>query len=340
MAEDGGGRPWEQLKLTWETRGDALCRMVRGAAVAHDNLTYFSSDLGDEVFGYDSGTNNWSELPKCPQSDFGLAVVSNLLTAVGGVAGRQITNCLISFSGGKWFTVFPPMPTKRQCPATMSTQNHLIAAGGMGEGGVLSTVEVMDVNSLKWYTAASLPEPVHYMSATVCRGHLYLLGGRYKNYKLTHVVFTSTLDSLHHSCHPPSPTVPHNSEADVIWHRVADVPVRGSTCTTFKGRVLAVGGVDSHGNDTAFVHLYDSDSDSWLLLGNMPTGRWKCLVMGLKECIIAVGGYTSTMYTRCATVEVGYLQLSGVCFHICMLYNSSIGLLIGLGLSPNVAPLI
>ena len=305
MAEVGGGQPWEQFKLTWEICRKAPCLMSKGAAVAHGSLAYFSSDAGHDVFAYDSLKDDWSELPECPQSNFGLAVVNNLLTAVGGMSGGWYTNHISSFSGGKWVVVFPPMPTKRCRADVISAQNYLIAAGGRGGwgvGGVLSTVEVMDMNTLEWHTAASLPEPVRNMTATVCGGRLYLLGGFVTNYYASHAVFTCTLDSLIRSCHQ---TPPHTSEASV-WQRVADVPVRNSTCTTLNGRVLAVGGRGSHYNPTAAVHMYNPDSDSWLVLGNMPTARYLCLVVGLRDCIIAVGGVGSY-----STVEVGYLQLSG-----------------------------
>ena len=305
MAEVGGGQPWEQLMLTWETRREAPHEMRRGAAVAHGSLGYYNSFDSHEVFAYNSENNDWSELPECPQLNFGLAVVNNLITAVGGVSGGQITNRLSSFSGGEWVPVNPPMPTKRYRTAVISAENYLIAAGGVGVGGVLSTVEVLDMNTLEWYTAASLPEPVFDMSATVCGECVYLLGGYDKNINSTRVVFTCTLDSLIRSCHPPSQTPPHTSEASV-WQCVADVPVRRSTCTTLNGWVLAVGGWDLHGNPTAAVHMYNPDSDSWLVLGNVPTARLLCLVVALRDCIIAVGGHTGYF-----TVQVGYLQLSG-----------------------------
>ena len=311
MAEVGGGQPWEQLKLTWETRREAPRAMDTGAAVVHGSLAYFSSYDSHEVFAYNSEKDDWSKLPECPQSKFGLAVVNNLITAVGGVSYIQSTSCLSSFSGGEWVTVFPPMPTKRHWAAVISAQNCLIAAGGWRVGGALSTVEVMDMNTREWYTAASLPEPVYRMSATVCGGRLYLLGGCNMYGYRTHAVFTCTLDSLIRSCHPPSQTPIHTSEASV-WQCVADVPVEGSTCTTLNGRVLAVGGRGSYVNPTAAVHMYNPDSDSWLVLGNMHPARAWCLVVGLRDCIIAVGGFIPT-HRSCGTVEVGYLQLSGGC---------------------------
>ena len=307
----------QQLKLTWNKCRNAPCEMVRGAAVAHGSVGYFSSHYSCDVFAYDSEKDDWSKLPECPQNSFGLAVINNLLTAVGGAPNglfsEDATKRLVSFNGSKWVTVFPPMPTKRERPAVISAQNYLIAAGGVlftggkGDGRkALSTVEVMNIATRKWYTAASLPEPVSDMSATVCGGRLYLLGGKDSRHYSTRAVYTCTLDSLLHSCHSPSQTPPHTNEAGV-WQRIADVPVGLSTCTTLNGRVLAVGGWNSHHTTTADVYMYNVNSNSWSPVGHMSRARTECLVVGLRDCIIAAGGF------RSSSVEVGYLQLSGGC---------------------------
>ena len=311
----------QQLKLTFETRRNAPRGMNRGAAVAHGSVGYFSSYYSRDVFAYDSEKDDWSQLPECPQRDFGLAVINNFLTAVGGLSSGFYTNHLVSFNGSKWVTIFPPMPTKRYYPVVITAQNYLIAAGGMGAG----RVEVMNTDTREWYTAASLPEPVWGMSATVCGGRLYLLGGWDKMANPTSAVFTCTLDSLLHSCHPPSQTPPHANEAGV-WQRIADVPVVDSTCTTLNGRVLAVGGGDSHDTRTADAYMYNADSDSWSLVGHMSTARSSCLVVGLRDCIIAVGGYTRSVVigsSLISSVEVGYLQLSGGCMVFILVSQST-----------------
>ena len=59
MAEVGGGQPWEQLKLTWETRREAPRAMWRGAAVAHGSLAYFNSYVSHDMIVYDSENNDW-----------------------------------------------------------------------------------------------------------------------------------------------------------------------------------------------------------------------------------------------------------------------------------------
>ena len=303
MSEVGGGQLQEQFKLNWKRCRNAPRVMYRGATVTHGSLAYFSSGGSVDMIVYDSEKDDWSELQECPQKDSGLVVINDVVTAVGGNTSGQCTNRLISFNGSEWVKNFPPMPTKRVLHAVISTQNYLIAAGGIRMGGVTSTVEVMDMNTLEWYTAASLPELVSSISATVCGGRLYLLGGDDKfGNKETRAVFTCTLESLIRSCHPPSQTPPHTSEASV-WQCVADVPVVGSTCTTLNGRVLAVGGEDSGDNPTAAVHMYDAKSDSWPLVGHMPTARYDCLVVALHNRIIAVGGDIGG--GNCSTVECG-----------------------------------
>ena len=315
--------------------------MLRGVAVGCGSLGYFSpgrdgggrnvvremeasseeNSQGGEVFAYDLESDDWSELPKCPSTRFGLAVVNDLVTAVGGISssGRPI-NRLYSFSGGKWEKIFPAMPNKRYLPAVVTAQGYLIAAGGKEWRGVVSTVEVMNMDTLEWYTAASLPEPVYHASATVCEGRLYILGGKSKN-GATRAVFTCTLDSLLRSCHPPSQT-PTNTSESSIWQRVADVPVVDSTFATLNGRVMAVGGKASEYSSTTDVHMYDTDSDSWPVVGCTPTRHSECLVVGLGDCVIAVGGWAS-WDDMSVKVEVGYsggcsvLTVARVCVCMC-----------------------
>ena len=317
-----GVQQCEQLKLIWKTRRNSPCertRMARGTAVAHGSVCYFSLLNDYDVFAYNFEKDDWSKLPVCPYRDVGLAVVNDLLTAVGGLSDGifpvEHTNRLFSYSGSKWVTIFPPMPTKRGYTTVISAQNYLIAAGGVGEEDVfiVEVVEVMNITTRQWYTAASLPVYVYLMSATICGGSLYLLGGECDydrngiptNGNPTCAVFTCSLDSLLHSCYPPSQIPSRTDEADV-WQCIADVPTTLSTCTTLNGRVLAIGGHDSHGTPTADVYMYNSDSESWLLVGCMTTARNLCQVVGLKDCVIVVGSYESP-----SSVEVGYLQLSG-----------------------------
>ena len=119
------------------------------------SVAYFRQGGGvgtHTVLSYESANKSWSELPRCPNSDFCLAVVNNLLTAIGGRISRygDYTNSLLSLTDMKWTEQFPPMPTKRWCTAVVCSGRSLVVAGGEGEGSgkKLSTVEVMDTETL------------------------------------------------------------------------------------------------------------------------------------------------------------------------------------------------
>ena len=110
-----------------------------------------------------------------------------LVIAVGGEQsswlGEKITNTLLSFiasEGGRWKWVehFPPMPTKRVFSAVVCSGKALVVAVGKGESyTTLTTVEVMNTDTLQWSIASSLPHPRSDATATVCGDRVYLVGG-------------------------------------------------------------------------------------------------------------------------------------------------------------------
>ena len=65
------------------------------------------------------------------------------------------------------------MPTKRKCTTAVCIGTTLIVAGGRGENGALSTVEVMDTETYQWSTAADLPQPMWEKSAMLCGNQFY-----------------------------------------------------------------------------------------------------------------------------------------------------------------------
>ena len=59
-------------------------------------------------------------------------------------------------------------------------KQHLIVAGGRSQSTRLNTVEIMNIETLVWSTAASLLHSYSRTSATNCGDVFYLLGGAYK----------------------------------------------------------------------------------------------------------------------------------------------------------------
>ena len=103
--------------------------MVGEVSVVDGRVVYFLPGGSKSVFVYNSTNNKWSELPKCPNHGFSLAMVNSLLTAIGGKKPNYgVTNSLLSLTGNKWTKQFPPMPTKRGVTVVVCSGRSLVVA--------------------------------------------------------------------------------------------------------------------------------------------------------------------------------------------------------------------
>ncbi len=262
--------------LEWRQNKPAPDSMSRGdGSVTEDgNVVYCRS--GKKMYAYSSQMDNWTNLPDCPNTSSTLALVNGLLTAVGGSKSGTPTNALVSLTGTeserKWSEHFPPMPTKRSCPAVVCSGRSLVAAGGKGEMRLLSTVEVMGTDVLQWFTASGLPHLFFNASVTVIGDNLYLLGGL-DEYGRTKSVLTCSLTALLQSCQPQSLGGRLNTLtlAEDPRHRVADVPVYMSPCTTLCGQLLAVGGWNNPYDRSDAVYKYDPTKNTWNIISHIPS---------------------------------------------------------------------
>ena len=307
----------EKLTLKWKTCKTAPCRMYKGSATVHGKITYLRPALSRQVHTYNPATEKWSTLPECPRDHFTLTVVNGLVTAVGGEQsswlGEKITNTLLSFvasEGGRWKWVehFPPMPTKRVFSAVICSGKALVVAGGKGESYTrLTTVEVMDTDTLQWSTASSLPYPFSDATATICGDRVYLVGG-WDQHGLTKSVFTCSLSALLQSQTVEAKNMATSVTRNFpVWHTIPDLPVKCSTCIKLNGQLLAVGGYDSHGKNTKNIFTYNTKIKSWEVISHMSTPRNLCLVAVLpSNKLIVVGGMTGTRDTD--KVEIATVQ--------------------------------
>ena len=289
----------KKLMITeWKDGGKAPIRM-RGACVVDGDVAYFIGTDG-QTCSFNSSTRRWSQLPECPCQYSSLAVIRGLLTAIGGRSqGEGDQNKLLSIvddGNKKWVEHFPPMPTKRCRTAAVTTKQHLIVAGGKRGLSSLNTVEVLDIETLVWSMAASLPHPYSWASATICGDNLYMLGGFDESGDSTKSVLTCSLTELLRSCGETS--------SDSVWSRIANAPVAYSTCAAVGGELVAVGGEDTaEYKDTSAVYKYNMISKSWDVITNMPTARNTCLVAVLPTNeMIVVGGYGSVNIVEIANI--------------------------------------
>ena len=167
----------DPVKLTWRRGREApeTTSARWGSAVVHGNTAYFSQDYN--VYSYALASDEWTTLPKCEYSEFGLAVVNNKVTTIGGWR-RKPTSVLLCLEdqGTKWRELLPLMPTARYRPAAVTTPTHLIVAGGRTKliFTALSSVEILDTITLQWSSASSSPKALSYPHMSLCGEDLYL----------------------------------------------------------------------------------------------------------------------------------------------------------------------
>ena len=184
---------------------------------------------------------------------------------------------------------------------------NIIVAGGVEYHRALSTVEVMNTENHQWSTAADLPQSICVASATVCEDRIYILGGLVEHWIPTMSVYTCSVSALIKSC----TCAPSSMKAKLtrtvqasVWRQIADLPLALSTCKSFHGRLLAVGGRDDSWKGTTAVYMYDLTSNSWEIVSQMTIGRHDCFTAVLpNNQLMVVGGQTDGQ-TSTDTVEL------------------------------------
>ena len=277
--------------------------------VVDGDTVYVSYESSVKIYSYDVTSDSWSQLPGSVRKNGSIAIINGWLTTVGGVSSNELLSLTGEGSGRRWTKKFPPMPTKRSSTAAVCTGTTLIVAGGWGEGGVLSTVEVMNTENFQWSTAADLPEPMYRASATICGGQLYMLGGTNKGYNYTKSVYTYSVSDLTQSGSFIAKLM-KMYKGSTIWRLVADLPVIRSTCVSCHGQLLAIGGYDTDSRkSTTAVYMYNSTTNSWEIISHIITGRWNCVTAVLPDNrLMVVGGYTDSS----SAIAIDTVEISGV----------------------------
>ena len=302
------GKELASIKLKWREGKRAPRVMYRLCdAVVDGNTMYVRNGDTVKIYSYDATTDSWCRLPDCVKVGGSITVINGRLTTVGGDKSNELFSLTGEGSSRRWTKEYPPMPTKRRWTTSLCTGATLIVAGGMGDGRVLSTVEVMNTENHQWSTAADLPQPVYIASATVCGDRIYMLGGYDKGFTGTKSVYSCSVSALLQSCVPSSleANFKRTSLLDKasVWRQVADLPVTGSTCESFHSRLLAIGGLDDSLKATTAVYEYSSTNNSWEVISHMTTGQHGCFMAVLpNNQLMVVGGGTDRGYTD--TVEL------------------------------------
>ena len=303
----------DNIKLRWREGRRAPFHSLRWCdALVDSNAVHFLDD-NDYLWTYNVASKDWWKRPKAPFNCSSLTVLNGLPTTVGG----DNTNKLMSLSSdGKWREKFPPMPTQRGFVTAVCTGAVMIVAGGFAEKA-LTTVEVLNIEDRQWSTAVDLPEPLQHHSVTVCDDRLYMLGGAHGEVS-AEFVYTCSVSSLLRTCVQRSlmGTLKRtlwvsNSSGASVWSKLTDLPVAESTCVTFGGQLLAIGGRESDRKPTTAVYMYNPSTNSWSVISHMTTPRCNCfaaVLPGNNQLMVVGGSITDNRWTGSNLVEFGSLS--------------------------------
>ena len=313
------------LSLKCRNGARAPEKMRRGVATVHGNTAYFNSSSSREVYAYriTPQGDQWLQTPDYPNRFFSLAVVGGMVTGVGGMTvglfSSNRTNTLLSLTGEgerkQWSEVFPPMPTPRAFTAAIATEYLLIVAGGGDKELKLDTVEVLEVNTQQWISATPLPQPLTSITGAIYGDQIFL-GGFFQNHGTSFSYSfppSQSLLSCPLSSLTSSPATqrrklqPSESSGTGSWKTVCQLPVMCSTLVAFNDSLIAIGG-ELNDQYTTNVYRYGSQTNSWVVIGQMKNKRSMCLAAVLPDNqMVVVGGLKVDWFnglTRIDSVEV------------------------------------
>ncbi len=196
---------------------DAQAVMYRGTLYVGGGYTCHKCIL----YMYQFKPDTW-RTTKTPTQGYALTVYQDHLLLAGGLLPRlskATTNQL-------WLTENPPylysfkqtipsMDTPTYGATAITTEEHLIIAGGNNEYGYLNTVQVY--SGKQWALAQPLPVAAPYMKYAVLKDTLYLIGG----YNQDNEVFYTSLPALLRSVHQSTPSLErtHRCPTGTLQHR-------------------------------------------------------------------------------------------------------------------------
>ena len=173
------------------------------------------------------------------------------------------------------------MITPRHSPEVATYNNYLLAAGGEDDDyTALTTVEVLDVKDGKqWLSVTQLPVPCFHKTSAIINDNWYIITDRKQ------VIYCS----LPEIC---AQTVSESAAAKKLarWQRLADTPLERTTAIAVSNSLLTVGGCHANTASTA-IHLYRTETNTWIKVGNLPTPRYFCsaIVLASGEFLVSGG---------------------------------------------------
>ena len=238
------------------------------------------------VMVYDPHSEEWNTLPEYEARSFGMAAINDQLVLVGGRSpstGKKFKQVAVWDPESKrWVHRYPAMRTARHNLVAAAYGKWLMAAGGLGDGGYLDDVEILDTTSSQWYSTTPLPLKCDRLRSAVVQDNWYLVGGFVGDTRIRNM-FRVSLPKLISSAVSQVPT---------SWNFLPDAPLGRCTVVALNGSLLAVGGrLDETAKYRSVIYHYQPESEKWFIAEDLPTARaWSaCIALYNGELLVAGG---------------------------------------------------
>ena len=245
---------------------------------------------------------SWSELTPYMFSNFALAVVNGKLLAVGGYneasARDPYTNHVYEYNeeGRCWYQLPEScnLPTKIVNASAIGYREWLIVAG---EGSAdLTRVDALDcVKRDRWISLAHLPMPSRNLQSAS-----YVKTGpnpRADEVAVWYMTGVFGLDKKRPTFYVPIKDLLYKR---AHWTKIKDPPLQYAGAVTFRGHLLAVGGVDMHSRISKKVHMYFPGTNEWLDVAELKSARFKCACVAVSDSkfFVLSGEESESKYSR------------------------------------------
>ncbi len=205
-----------------------------------------------------------------PVELFALTTYHSQLVLAGGLFSQPrttTTNLWVLETDGRTLNQpLPPMPTPRYGAVAISTDRHLIVAGGRSRAVTLNVVEVFDGG--QWAQTDPLPKKCRYIQST-CHSDSswYIMGGDEQGRSVFYASVRSLVDKASHQ----APSLHNTGGQQSVWKTLPDVPFKTSSTTVFAEALLAIGGCTTTlERSNSSIFMYSPLTCTWVKTGEMP----------------------------------------------------------------------
>ncbi|MDW8099989.1 MAG: LuxR C-terminal-related transcriptional regulator [Anaerolineae bacterium] len=304
-----GPAPWADVSR-WTVLAPLPQPRARLALASYKGRLYAIGGEGTEgvsgaVYVFDPVANAWSPRARkpTPVSNFGVAVLGDVLYAVGGcTADGGVTDVVEMYDPAQdiWRAA-KPMLAPRCAHAVAALGDRLYVFGGWDGSRYVADVFIYDRATDAWERGASMPVARGFLGAAALRDHIYVVGG-----------FDGRREyALAHRYNPAA-----EAQGALAWEALPPMMrARGGLGVAAEGNAIyAIGG--GWRGDLEYNERFDLLSSTWSRVESPFKVQWRNAgVATLDTRVYVVGGWSGDYLNAVAAYQASFrafLPLGGI----------------------------